>query len=762
MNSYTPFVHRLFSIIGCAILTASSLSAQDWQFVTGAMSGAAIGQNGTMLAVGHRGIIFRSTDNGSSWELPQSGTYQNLRDVAFISPTDVVAVGGNGTVLVSDDAGENWETVSTDINQLLFKVFFLNAQAGYALGADSLFGSDDGGRSWHPVADLPSRPESVWFLNETVGLLTTLSGRVYRTTDSGKSWTEVYTDTTQNLRSVGFLNNGRTGFICGPIGGLLKTSDSGQTWAFLGGADSGTVPVDVAVREDGVILLAGAGRNSERITLQRSENFGESWQTIPVETKFSGLVLSNICLNAQGQGLICSNLGSVLRTDDAWKTYVTVTEPTYEFPGFGTTVFKQPAFATEHVGIVPNSQFPGGYIRTTDGGRTWITQQYVGGELNSPTFFSESDGIIGRGSPGLIYRTTDMGESWNPAIAEVNPGGGVITDMQFFGPTHGLQIGDIKIQNRLGGDRSGIVYVTADSGKSWNGTTFDWPPTISDMAVLPNGTAWIAGGVVALETDSILQLYSYGRVFRTTNSGASWDTIYDRYGIGAYPSILGFRNESNGFIVVGGDDWGYPGLSVVLETTDGGDSWQVLRSFDYSNGEFAPSDIEFLNDSIWYAVGGNASIWRITDEGRTWEQETIDPLPLTFQNVAPALFNITLLPDDRTIMIFGRGAILRRSFPNAFSSVKEDENGHRIDLQLSVVPNPAQDEIRVAWSSAGAGANVRMYNMVGKEVLAESIVMGSSGSAVIQTAGISAGFYQVVLFDEQGRKVGSAQVVIVK
>ncbi len=302
MNSYTPFVHRLFSIIGCAILTASSLSAQDWQFVTGAMSGAAIGQNGTMLAVGHRGIIFRSTDNGSSWELPQSGTYQNLRDVAFISQTDVVVVGGNGTVLVSDDAGENWETINSNINQLLFKVFFLNAQAGYALGADSLFGSDDGGRSWLPVADLPPRPESVWFLNETVGLLTTLGGRVYRTTNSGENWTEVYTDTTQNLRSVAFLNDGRTGFICGQLGGLLKTSDSGQTWTFLGGADSGTVPVDIAVREDGVILLAGAGRNSERITLQRSENFGESWQTIPVATNFSGLVLSNICLNAQGAG----------------------------------------------------------------------------------------------------------------------------------------------------------------------------------------------------------------------------------------------------------------------------------------------------------------------------------------------------------------------------------------------------------------------------------------------------------------------------
>ncbi len=432
---------------------------------------------------------------------------------------------------------------------------------------------------------------------------------------------------------------------------------------------------------------------------------------------------------------------------------MTVTEPTHEFPGFGTTVLKQPAFATERVGIVPNSQFPGGYIRTTDGGKTWITQQYVGGELNSPTFFSESDGIIGRGSPGLIYRTTDMGESWNPAIAEVNPSGGVIiTDMQFFSPTHGLQIGDVKIQNRLGGDRSGIVYVTGDSGKSWNGTTFDWPPTISDMAVLPNGTAWIAGGGLALETDSILQLYSYGRIFRTTNSGASWDTIYDQYGIGAHPSILGFRNESNGFIVVGGDDWGYPGLSVVLETTDGGDSWNVLRPFDRSKGEFAPLDIAFLNDSIWYAVGGNSSIWRITDEGRTWEQETIDPLPLTFQNAVPTLFDITLLPDDRTVMVFGQGAILRRSFPKAFSSVKEEENGQGIDLQLSVVPNPAQDEVRVAWSSAGAGANVRMYNLVGKEVLPEAITMRSLGSAVIQTAEIPAGSYQVVLFDGQEEK----------
>ena len=762
MNFYTPSAWQFSAITTFAILIVSSLTAQDWQFVTGAMSGSAIGQDGTMLAVGHRGIIFRSTDNGSSWELPQSGTYQNLRDVAFVSQTRVVAVGQNGTVVISDDSGENWETVSTSINQLLFEVFFLNAQTGYALGADSLFGSDDGGRSWRPVADLPPQPEFVWFINESVGLLTTFGGRVYRTTDSGKKWAEVYADTTQNFRSIAFLNDGRTGFVCGQLGGLLKTSDSGQTWSFMGGADSGTVPVDIAVREDGVILLAGAGRNFEGITLQRSENFGESWQTIPVETKFSGLVLSNICLNTQGQGLICSNLGSILRTDDAWKTYVTVTEPTHEFPGSATTILKQPAFATEHVGIVPNSLFPGGYIRTTDGGKTWHTQQYVGGELNSPIFFSESDGIIGRGSPRLIYRTTDRGESWNPAIADVNPGGGVISDMQFFNPSHGLQIGDTKLQNRLGGDRSGIVYATNDSGKSWNGTTFDWPSTISDMAIVPNGTAWIAGGAVALDTDSANQFYSYGRIFRTTNRGASWDTIYDRYGIGAFPSILGFRNEKNGFIVVGGDDWGYPGLAVVLETTDGGDSWQVLRPFDRSKGEFAPLDIAFLNDSIWYAVGGNASIWRITDEGKTWEQETINPLPLTYQNAVPTLYDIILLPDDRTVMVFGRGAILRRSFPKVFSSVKENKNNHAIEFQLSVAPNPARDEIRVTWSGAGLGTTVRMYNMVGKEVFAESIAMRSLESAVIQTTGIPAGSYQVVLFDGQGRKAGSATVTIVK
>lgn len=755
--------HRFYPIpafVAIMLMAGSFLSAQDWQFVTGAMNGSAIGPNGTMIAVGDRGIIFRTTDDGSSWELPLSGTYQNLRDVDFITQTDVVVVGSEGTILISKNSGESWEAVNAHINQLLFKVVFLNSQTGFALGTDSLFGSNDGGNSWHPVAALPDKPESVAFMNESEGILTTFTGHIYRTTNGGKNWTAVYVDTTQNFRTVKFFNDGRTGFVCGPLGGLLKTVDSGQTWTFTGGADSGMIPFDLAVREDGIILLVGAARNSERIIIQRSENFAKDWQVIPLETKFSGLLLTDVSLNLQGKGLICSNMGSLLLTDDAWESHVTITEPTYEFPGSSIAILKQPAFATERIGIAPNPLFPGGYIRTTDAGKTWLARQYAGGTLNSPTFFSGSYGIIQRGSPGLIYQTTDAGESWNPAIADVVPGGGTVVDMQFFNPRYGLQIGDTKLQNRLGGDRSGIVYITKDSGKSWNGTAFDWPPAFSDVEVLPDGTALIAGGAIALNTDSANQFYSYGKILRTTDNGASWDTVYDRYGAGAFPSILGFRDENKGYIIVGGDDWGYPGLAVILETTNGGDSWQVLRSFDRSKGEYAPVDMIFLNDSIWYGVGGNASIWRITDSGRNWVQEIIDPLPQTFQNRVPALYAITLLPDDRTVMIFGQGAILRRSFPKTFSYVREHKSNQAKDIQLLVSPNPAQDEIRVTWQGVGTGTTIRMYTMLGEEVLIERFFVSSPGIAIIDAEGLAAGSYQIVLFDVRNQRVGSATVVV--
>jgi hypothetical protein len=61
--------------------------------------------NGTMVVVGHKGLIYRSTDDGASWTSSNSPTAQVLCAVCVLPTGRFVAVGTEGTIVLSDDDG---------------------------------------------------------------------------------------------------------------------------------------------------------------------------------------------------------------------------------------------------------------------------------------------------------------------------------------------------------------------------------------------------------------------------------------------------------------------------------------------------------------------------------------------------------------------------------------------------------------------------------------------------------------------------------
>jgi hypothetical protein len=58
------------------------------------------------------------------------------------------------------------------------------------------------------------------------GYAASLSGRTYKTTNTGGNWYPLQRYTTKVLRTIYFINN-NTGFICGNNGCIMKTTDGG-------------------------------------------------------------------------------------------------------------------------------------------------------------------------------------------------------------------------------------------------------------------------------------------------------------------------------------------------------------------------------------------------------------------------------------------------------------------------------------------------------------------------------------------------------
>src|SRR5262249_41257457 len=132
--------------------------------------------------VGDNGTIMRSTDRGSTWSMPVSGTSASLYAVCFIDGNNGWAVGDGGTILRTTDGGETWAPQSSGTTSGLRGVAFTDSEHGVAVGGVVKYvGQDesvilrtiDGGTTWDNLSngsgDCGEWLTSVAFRNSAVG-----------------------------------------------------------------------------------------------------------------------------------------------------------------------------------------------------------------------------------------------------------------------------------------------------------------------------------------------------------------------------------------------------------------------------------------------------------------------------------------------------------------------------------------------------------------------------------------------------------------
>jgi photosystem II stability/assembly factor-like uncharacterized protein len=158
------------------------------------------------------GVIYKTTDGGTSWTTKTAVIAKALRGVAFGSTTAGAAVGAGRLAVYTTDGGANWSpatfnnvpaarSVST-----LRKVAFLSATTAIAVGDTIILKSTDGGANWNYVTSPAAIAlNGLSFQNTTTGYAVG-KGQVLKTTDGGGTWTQIadaafHTDT-QNAVAV--------------------------------------------------------------------------------------------------------------------------------------------------------------------------------------------------------------------------------------------------------------------------------------------------------------------------------------------------------------------------------------------------------------------------------------------------------------------------------------------------------------------------------------------------------------------------------
>ena len=217
-----------------------------------------------LVAVGDRGHVLLSADQGRTWTQRITPTRAMLTGVSFPDAQHGWAVGHDGVILATQDGGQTWtrQDEGKDLEAVYLDVLFLDANRGLIIGA---YGkckvTADGGRTWTTAR--PSKDE-VHLNRITAGAdgylyIAGESGLLLVSRDQGESWRKAPVPYEGSLFGALPLDAGRV-IVHGLRGHILRSDDHGSTWHE---ADN---PAEVLIMgsarlASGAIVLAGQGGN---------------------------------------------------------------------------------------------------------------------------------------------------------------------------------------------------------------------------------------------------------------------------------------------------------------------------------------------------------------------------------------------------------------------------------------------------------------------------------------------------------------------
>jgi photosystem II stability/assembly factor-like uncharacterized protein len=231
----------------------------------------------------------------------------------------------------------------------------------------------------------------------------------------------------------------------------------------------------------------------------------------------------------------------------------------------------------------------GTYLRTTDGGQTWIPGQVPDAatlDFRAVVAFSANDAFLmsaGLGDQSRIYHTADAGQHWQLQFTNSNPKG-FFDSMVFWDPKHGIILGD-PIPDEKGKPK--FELLATEDGESWHAIS----PSQLPEALEGEGGFAASNSCIALAeerhssaastSDPNIWFATGGktaRVFHSSDRGKTWEAfntpiLHGPESAGIFS--IAFRDGLHGVIV--GGDYKHPdddGPNLAF-TADGGKTWTL-------------------------------------------------------------------------------------------------------------------------------------------------------------------------------------------
>jgi photosystem II stability/assembly factor-like uncharacterized protein len=429
-------------------------------------------------------------------------------------------------------------------------------------------------------------------------------GRVYRSTDGGRTWTGGL-QIDPRVDALAIDPQRPSVLYAGTGAGVFKSVDAGRSWVFSGLGQTprlpggprgegnvGTIVVDPS---DSNVVYAVAGFAVDGSHVSKSTDAGRTWRTLSTSPGY----VSDLTIDpAKPQTLYAaawpaptpppeSTQGTIAMSTDGGATWRTVL-----------------ANDGEIWAIVADPASPGavyalgtaGILVSADGGQTWQLASKAPASYLTTLVPDPQDPktlYLSTWRSG-VFRTSDAGRTWSA-----------------LGATLGAPIAiDPRAPSTLYAGRGNTLVKTADGGTTWQ----------------PAGTGIVSSDVLSTATDPrndrVVYAATDAGLIRSGNRGRAWATL--RPGVGQAIAV----DPSNSAHLLASGPRG------IVMSTDGGRTWSsaagsvtgdAKRSHKDGWGQVSAIVFDPHHPRTVFAAEFGAGLITSTDGGRVWRQAANRP-----------------------------------------------------------------------------------------------------------------------------------------
>ncbi|MEW5796329.1 MAG: YCF48-related protein [Candidatus Zixiibacteriota bacterium] len=222
--------------------------------------------------------------------------------------------------------------------------------------------------------------------------------------------------------------------------------------------------------------------------------------------------------------------------------------------------------------------------RSSDGGEVWTRALDQSPARFGGIASTDPARCVVVGDSAAIFITADSGKTWNRITGLPIGAGSNLRDVLFADSAHGWVIG-----------AGGVILRTADSGRTWSKRPTPTGQDLTGLDFLDQQTGWVSG--------------NHGTILHTGDGGITW--VSQSSGTLSDLRAVSFVDNPTG--------WAAGADGLVIYTVNGGATWQPRDSL----GDVLLLDIVFANRQRGWVTGIDGSIYRSDDGGVTWvEQES--------------------------------------------------------------------------------------------------------------------------------------------